>query len=375
MNKVFLLLCLILPLGSGIATARDWVVAPSGQGSACVFADPCTLSKGLSSAGNRDRVLLQAGEYGHGFTTQRAGVIIESEKPHAARFNGRTRAAMVNIKHDRTVIRGLHLDGKGLAGQKHGIVRFHSCDDVLLEGNLIENGAGGLVSIGGSVPSARISNVTLKRNILRNSGLDNQYGEAIYIGYHKGSGVQVKSVLITGNEVSYFSDNGVDVKPPAKNVRIIYNLFEHQVVRGGKTNAGTLVVQGEDVEFRGNIIRHVEAGKAVFNIVDRGVNIMGNVVRDTQGTGGLVRSRGGGTGEQSLIEGNWFCDIPKKGIGGKGSFANNKGLDKPAEDCGLKEKEIQEIMRAMQPDPPPTNPDPPPTDPDPASCDCKCECG
>jgi hypothetical protein len=251
----------------------------------------------------------------------------------------------------------LRVDGQRTAGANHGLIRFYTSRDVVIEDNIVENGAGELISIGGSRPNDSISKVVVRHNLLEGAGFNNEYGEGIYVGYYQGTSVKVRDVEIYGNTLRSFSDNGIDIKPPTENVRMHHNIFENQVERGGKYgNTGTLVMQGRRHEFHDNIIRNVTGGSAILNIVSRGDSkVYDNVIRNSKNTSKAVRSRNSGSGSATTVMQNMFCDLSSTQVdtGGSMTVRNNPGLDLPEEDCRSREKEIE---REMGSDLPPIDP-------------------
>ena len=346
------------------ASAASYYVSPKGSGSACTKTSPCSLKTGISKGRSGDEVVLLSGTYKTPFNTKHDGVLIRADQRHKAvlkhakgHVDGKH---IIGIKHDKITIRGLRVDGERKAGANHGLIRFYTSRNVVIEDNIVENGAGELISIGGSRPNDSISKVIVRHNLLQGAGFNNEYGEGIYVGYYQGKSVKVRDVEIYGNTLRLFSDNGIDVKPPTEDVRIHHNIFEDQVERGGKYgNTGTLVMQGSGHEFHDNIIRNVIGGSAVLNVVSRGGNkIYNNVIRNSKKTAKAVRSRGSGNGSATTVTNNLFCNLSgtKVDTGGKMTVRNNPGLDLPKKDCLAREKEIEREMGRKTPKPKPSEP-------------------
>jgi hypothetical protein len=346
------------------ASAAGYYVAPKGSGSACTKTSPCSLQTGLSKGRSGDEVVLLSGTYNTPFDTQHEGVLIRADERHKAVLRyakGHVSGNhIIGIKHDKITIRGLRVDGERTAGAGHGLIRFYTSRNVVVEDNIVENGAGGLISIGGSRPDDSISKVVVRHNLLQGAGLNSEYGEGIYIGSYQGTSVKVRDVEIYGNTLRLFSDNGIDIKPPTENVRVHHNIFEDQVERGGTYgNTGTLVMQGSHHEFHANIIRNVIGGSAVLNVVSRGDSkVYNNVIRNSKNTSRAVRSRGSGSGGATTVTHNLFCDLSSTQVdtGGNMMVRNNPGLDLPREDCLTREKEIEREMGRELPKPDPSEP-------------------
>jgi hypothetical protein len=223
------------------AFASSYYVSPKGSGSACTKTAPCSLKTGISTGQSGDEVVLLNGTYNTPFDTQHKGVLIRADQRHKAvlRYN-KTYASgkhIIGIRHDKITIRGLRVDGQRTAGANHGLIRFYTSRDVVIEDNIVENGAGELISIGGSRPNDSISKVVVRHNLLEGAGFNNEYGEGIYVGYYQGTSVKVRDVEIYGNTLRSFSDNGIDIKPPTENVRM-HHIFS-RIKSSGAGNTAT----------------------------------------------------------------------------------------------------------------------------------------
>ena len=104
------------------AIGTSYFVKPSGSGSSCSTAAPCSLDSGMSMAGPGDDVVLIDGVYGQTFTTKRSGTVgvpitIRAQNRHLAVIR-KASGHLTNIPHNHLIIRGIRFDGQRPAGRR-----------------------------------------------------------------------------------------------------------------------------------------------------------------------------------------------------------------------------------------------------------------
>ena len=270
-----------------LASAASYYVSPSGGGSTCSSASPCSLNEGLSKAGVGDEVVLKDGTYGQLVRVSRDGI---SGSPITIRAENRRQAIIKapNSTSDGAVIfnlqnrswitvRGLIIDGsnRGMWG-----VRIQSSGSQRLNGIIIEDSE--IRNIGGPgiiIQSAK--NIIIRHNLIDGVGkISGMIGEGIYHGTNSGPNAFYANfdVQIYGNTLRGITHNFIDIKPGAVESKIHHNIMEgaQKAVDGCITGAGTRS------EAYDNIIRNTSCGSAAVDYLgeSNGMNIHDNVFQN-----------------------------------------------------------------------------------------------
>ena len=339
-----------------VVDARTFHVTEKGTGAACTTQAPCTVYTAIDKAIAGDIIQFAPGNCRCGFNTKRPGVTFRGAPNHKTRLLASSRTLgneIVGIHHSDTVLEYLDVDGERKPNSGHGLVRVGTKErelrDIHIHFNRIRNSGNTLISVGGSIKESRIRDFWIVGNLLcddddspllniiapQDAGFHG-FGEAIYLGDHKGTGL-IRDGFIHANELCRFTDNGIDLKPPTRNIDIRYNLFRNQIIRRkGDQNYGTLVAQGSGHQFRENRIVDVVGGTSVFNLVSgAGIRVQDNVIMRVRDTETLVRRRGDNDGTPTIVTKNAFCDVNTKRITTDRGLRvnNNQGLDTKAIDC------------------------------------------
>ena len=333
------------------AEAASYYASPSGYGATCSSAAPCALNTGLTKAIAGDELVLKNGTYNTWLDTRNDGVTIRAEQKHQATISyGQSTplgGQIVTVKNNNITISGLRIDGQRTAGSRVGLVRFYTSNGVVIEDNIIENAAGGLVCIGGSVTAARISNVVFRNNLIQGSGFRVEYGEAVYIGKYDlpASTKQVWNVEFYRNTIRDFGENGFDLKPPTYDIRIHHNLIEGQIIKpAGRGNFGIIAMGGNTANVYENVLHNNMGGDSAIRTTAGGGNVFkNNVINGTMNTGLAIQTeRRDIAGARTQIINNHFCNLSstRVAIGNGVIIQSNPGLDLPTQNCLTREKEI-----------------------------------
>lgn len=328
-----------------------YYVAPSGSGSACTKANPCSLDKGLSRATSGDEVVLLDGKYSASFQTKHDGVTIRANNFHKATIHS-NKSYIIGIKHENIKIQGLRLDGKK-SGGSNGIIRFYRSANVIIEHNILENSAGPGICVGGNIKDAVVKHVIIRHNRIHNAGFGDN-GEAVYVGTGslKNGNERATDIQIYGNVFSAFTQNGVDLKPYSENSEVHHNIFETQLYRHIEEkpgNEGTIVIRGKNHKVYDNIIRDItDAGAAAFWVAATGAHkIFDNVVHRVAKTRKAISTREKGPGgSNSEVYNNIFCDLPTYSIEAEyGLIVHDNQMKAPQSSC---DAEVSRILAEMQ---------------------------
>lgn len=174
------------------ATER-WA-GPSGSGSTCSFASPCSLDTAKSASFAGDTVWLKDGTYNQSFKTVRAGtsntarITFKAVNRHAAivRFQSGGPHSHFHIDHSWITVSGLNIWATSSGGSHaHDASKISNGNDqhgaiqgIIFEDNYIHE-AGHLMIWTGNTNGA---GVIIRHNTFDLSGLDHFFGEANYLG-------------------------------------------------------------------------------------------------------------------------------------------------------------------------------------------------
>ena len=219
---------------------------------------------------------------------------------------------LIGIYHDDITIEGLTLDGERKS-TTHGVLRAGTCRRLTIRYNVFVNAGNSHINLGGSIKNATISHVEIYGNVIRSSGYGSEYGEAIYLGDFEGSG-SVSAVNIFLNEIADFTDNGIDLKPPVRNVGVFENYIHTQTKRySGQVNTGCIVAQGNNIRVNGNAFENIDGGSSLYNLNARAaIHVYENVVLGVQSQY-FVRNRGSNNTTDSIVENNALSDMSTTG--------------------------------------------------------------
>ena len=242
----------------------------------------------------------------------------------------------------------MRLDGTGPNGSSWDLLRIEGlsqsnpAENVIVEDVLAHDSGHDLLML----QNAR--NVTVRDSTFDNSGLTNEFGEAIYIT-SSNAFKPVNGANIHRNIFRRFTSNGVDYKGQARNIDVHHNIFENQKINTFNDYAGDGNVRSASNQqdtgntssgnyFRNNIYR-ASVGSYTIRIQGNRVDVLNNVFYNMSGSP-FVSST---TMAQSRIQGNVVCSwrvTLNLGVGCKAPNCSNNRLNRPQSECNAEVNRI-----------------------------------
>lgn len=368
----FIFVAFFFFLSVGLAEAVDRFASPSGSGTTCSDAVPCTAATAISQALAGETVWLKSGVYTAALQTVRAGtsaspITIRSVTRHAAIVRPPSGAHIIRIMHSHTRVIGIVFDGNNVCCTDG--VRVYPGDastgvaaitNIQITDNRIINTDGNAILF-----SANVNNAKYLYNYLnRTAFLGN--GEAFYMGSASGAG-DLDSSEIAYNYIEDPTLDCFDVKRDGDNNNVHHNYC---------TGSGRLGTDGLPFSgMPGNVVVSVEGTTASGNDVHdniiklyRGRDYAGcytakdnggstgvtnkfrnNVCRDsldgTTATSGAIGAASTTVGGIE-ITGNTFCNLVSYAIHANAGGANIHdnfgvpGSGRPSSECDTEEARI-----------------------------------
>jgi hypothetical protein len=246
-----------------------------------------------------DEVVLLDGIYSEPLIVTKGGVVGKSVVVRAAN----QWQSVVRVPTDRlarvwasyVTLRGIVFDGAGTGGNR-GAVRVGSGEevslpepvhDVVVERVHIKDVRAAAVSI-----TSGEHDVVVRDSVIENSGRQEFWGEAFYLGNKTKPEEAVYNIEIAGNIARGFTENAVETKRYAHHIRIHSNVFHNQVMwaeYGGdpeQGNDGTITIDGHSNFVFNNRLFNNQCGMAVFVVEPQaGHRVFNNVVYNGVGRG------------------------------------------------------------------------------------------
>jgi len=239
MIKYLLILALVLP---SLSYAANRYVHPSGSGTACSDASPCSLNTAHGQSVAGDTIWLKDGTYNQslkvtrGGTSNTARITYRAVNRHAAivRFPNSGPHTHFHVDASWVTIKGLEIWGRAPngsrawdgskssdGGNQHG--RLHG---ILWEDNYVHD-IGHLQHWAGNSDGHPIE---LRYNTFDDSGYDDSQGEALYLGSCCDHPIAPGVMDIHHNIFSKYQANGVDFKGEQRDVYLHDNMWmDHKV--------------------------------------------------------------------------------------------------------------------------------------------------
>jgi hypothetical protein len=294
--------------------AAIYYVSPSGGGTACSQSSPCALTTGLDRVAPGDEVVLLDGTYTTPLIVTKGG----SSGKHVvvrAQNNGRAIVRVTNARVGRVfasfvTVRGIVFDGGGTGGNRGGMrigpgdetTLSSTVRDVIFENNVVKDMRAACLCI-----TSGEYNIIVRNNTISRCGMREFWGEGFYLGNKTDPLKTVYNVEIYGNDVSGFTENGVETKKYTRHVTLRDNVFRNQVLfsaYGGdpkEGNDGTITIDGHSITVYNNILYNNQAGIADFVIEpEAGHKIFNNIVYNGVSSSSAIRMK------------NWAKSWPSK---------------------------------------------------------------
>lgn len=262
----FLFLLLLL---SSTADATDYYVSPSGSGTACTQASPCSWQTGRQNTNSGDRLRFLDGIYEgvneRGFETIRSGasssnrITWESVNPRGAKLRyvgpfATGNAQVLMLRHSNYIVRGFEIICKATNGnvardcfQTSGWKNNQTqMSNVLVENIYVHDNGHSLYGC------YLATNIEVRHSSFDLSGLnpdahDDCFGEANYYSSSASQEPKICTVNTHHNIFARYSGNNVDMKNQTRNVKLHDNLFIDKRACGPNDNGvgdGDYITQG-----------------------------------------------------------------------------------------------------------------------------------
>ncbi len=281
------------------ALSESFYVSPAGSGTDCSSASPCALATGLSKPGPGDQVILLDGIYTEPLFVVKGGA---AQAPVVVRAANRWKA-VVRVPNERlarvwasyVTLQDIRFDGVGTGGNR-GAVRIGAGEEVSLpepvHDVIVEHIHIMDVRAAGVSITSGEHDVIVRDSVIENTGRQEFWGEAFYLGNKTKPEQAVYNLEICGNIARGFTENAVETKKYSHNIRVHSNVFHNQVrwaEYGGdpeRGNDGTITIDGHSNFVFNNRLFNNQCGIAAFVVEpEAGHRIFNNVVYDGVGKG------------------------------------------------------------------------------------------
>lgn len=347
-----------------MAFAADHYASPTGTGTTCSLATPCSFNSAFAKAVGGDRVRLTDGTYTQNFKTTKGGssnsarITIEAVNRHQAiiRTPGSNQPrSHFHIDHSWITVRGLRIWALATNGavvadatkisdgnDKHGPIQ-----GVIFEDNYVHDAGGTLMWTGNTngVPSE------VRHNTFDNSGLSDHFGEALYMGSARDQNPTL--LRYHHNVVTRYKANAGDFKGEQRDARLFENFYmDHKFHTGSDfpnhTGDGTFVIglgdgdtgSASTTNFVNDNVIWRPRSTVIFSFEDgTQIRASGNVVIDWTATPGTSTHNlnKGAMYDPSATYSNIHC--PSQGMGtGEQTHGGNPAnqVNRPIAECNTR---------------------------------------
>lgn len=350
------------------AFAADRYASPTGSGSTCSEASPCSVQEAINQAQPGESVILKDGTYTPSVNydtvrdgTSTAKITITAQNVHKAVIEPEPNTTSnsrrnFSIRHAHVVLKNILIDGKNECCFE--VLRIRGPVGNLIEGVIVEN----MIirrnyRVGIRVQRSR--GAILRWNRLEDGGTVG--GFYVGLGGSIGEDQEVRNAEIYANTILRPGMECIDFKKNTSD-----SVFHHNICddagwlgdatgkrnpNGGSDTNGAVVVgggSGDNHRFHDNIIRRYKVpswGGALTVFGPRIVKFDGNVIRDS------VHGKATGSNEEAKnlarvdINGNTWCNLVNSDfvVGPGWTYSNNNGLpapNAPASACDAEESRI-----------------------------------
>jgi hypothetical protein len=333
----------------GTAEAASYYASPSGSGTTCSSASPCSLSTAIGKATSGGTVIAKNGIYNGSFGSNANGVVIRAENKWGATLKNNNDERIFEIKHSNLTLKGFRIDGQKLGGVGASLVIRSSVSNVIIEHNYFLNPAGSAIKGG---HTATVNGLVIRHNLVEDTGWGAN-GEAFYIGTNTSTD-DIFNVEIYGNTVRRYTTGGVDLKPNTVDADVHHNIFEGQLYRPNpykSANESTFMVRNKSHRVYDNIIRDATNAKgAIIGIAaTRDNRVFSNVVKNMNGVTKIISTREAGPGgTKSQVYSNIFCDVNTYSVAAQyGLIVGSNAYDAPLSSCNAEEQRILIEMQSL----------------------------
>lgn len=222
-----------------LAEAGSYYVSPTGSGTACTSASPCSVAVGRNTAGTGDTIRFKSGTYGNftATTTRVPGTTWESEVKYGAviQTTGTGAGEFLEVAHSNTTVRGFVVDGNKEARNLISM-RTTGLTNLLFEHNHLKNVGNAMMAVCGA---KGCNDVVIRHNQFTDSGFRDT-GECLYIGTSAAPPYDlVQNVQVYGNTFTRCTQSFIDLKPNTSGGHVHHNRFHDQLYRTIAGKGGT----------------------------------------------------------------------------------------------------------------------------------------
>ncbi|RPJ62286.1 MAG: hypothetical protein EHM23_03800 [Acidobacteria bacterium] len=274
------------------AWATTYYVSPSGSGSECTLASPCSLSTGLGLPSAGDEVALLDGIYTEtlyirGGGNASAHVVVRAVNSRKAVIQLST-GPLGRVWANYVTVRGIVFDGQKTGGNK-GALRVGAGGEVtlpepvhhvVLEDVWVRNTRAAAISI-----TSGEHDVIVRDSLVESTGHYEFWGEAFYLGSKYYADQTVYNLEIYRNEAVGFTENALEAKKYTHHFSVHDNVFRNQVLfadYGGNLaegNDGTVTLDGHSHTVYNNLLYSNKCGMAAFVVEpEANTKVFNNVV-------------------------------------------------------------------------------------------------
>ena len=295
-------------------------VHPSGSGSTCSTASPCSLNEGLSQAQAGETVLLQNGTYNGRLDTVRDGspgnhIIIKAANRHLAIVTQSGTFRTIWVKHNYITIDGLRVqDQGGSAANAVGNTTAGGQHHIIYRNLWVDNADG--VGIRINARTNDTTDIILENNLIDQTGTNppGVVGSGVYMGDPASispTGDPIR-VMITGNEIRGFAANCLDFK---ENVLQgwAWNNQCHSDVDRGLAQDGVFQIGGSEIYVYDNDIYNIDDNGPLFDVRRSNTSnanlVYNNRASNSSGLSILVQTANGNSSALPLIYNNTFFGL------------------------------------------------------------------
>jgi hypothetical protein len=332
------------------AEAASYYASPSGSGTTCSSASPCSLLTAIGKAVSGDTVIARNGTYSGSFGSKANGVVIKAENKWGATLKNNNDERIFGIYNSNLTIRGFRFDGQKLGSKGGSLVIRASVSNVVIEHNYFLNPAATAISGGGT---NNVNGLIIRHNLVEDTGWGGP-GEAFYIGSSTYTTDNIFNVQIYGNTVRRYTTGGVELKPNVVNGDVHHNVFEGQLYRPNpykSANESTFMVRNKSHRLHDNIIRDATDAKGgiIAIAASRDNQIFKNVVKNMRSATRIIHTREAGPGgTASKVYESTFCNVNTYSVSAQyGLIVANNSYDAPLSSCNAEEQRILIEMQTL----------------------------
>lgn len=311
----------------GTGSAASHYASPTGSGSTCSSASPCSLTTCISQTFAGESCILKNGTYSETgpIVTVRDGtsgnhIVIKAENSRQAVVQTNNTDRAIRIKHNYITVSGIYIDsqhkGHGIGNDFNGGQNHIIIEDC----TVYQAGRAGIrINDKGDLGS---DHIIIRNNFVNGSGYEDgqTVTEGMYIGEASGVNGNVHDVFIYGNQVRDFASNCLDSKNTNKDLWYFQNICYEDVDPsvhgvGDPVAARDFIIglQGSGNYAYNNFIHDIDDDGDIFDIrksTDSTPNLAyNNVICCSPNVTKAIEARPGNSGAIGKVFNNTFYSL------------------------------------------------------------------